>query len=110
MYMSAFTATIIATLLVVIGPPQAPPREPGRPRPAAPAPVAAPSTAAVEAELTAKIAASPTTLPLYYHLARLQEGRGAFDEAEATLLRAREVAPSDKNAAVVLAGFYNQRG
>jgi TonB family protein len=106
--MSVFTATIIAALLVVPGPRQAPPRDPARPAPPRAAP--ARDTATTEAELAAKIAASPTTLPLYYQLARLQEGRGAFTEAEATLLRAREVAPSDKDAAVVLAGFYNHRG
>ena len=78
--------------------PQQPPRDPARPRPAAPAAVVARDTAAAEADLTAKIAASPTTLALYYQLARLQERRGAFNDAEATLLRAREVAPSDKDA------------
>ena len=66
--------------------------------------------AAFEADLAAKIAASPTTLPVYFQLSRLQERRGAFAEAEATLLRAREAAPSDKTGAVTLAGFYARRG
>ena len=100
------TATIVAIVLTVPGPfaqdnslagrPAAPPRDPGRPAPAAPTAAAVRDTAAMEAELAAKIAASPATLPLYYELSRLQERRGAFDEAEATLLRAREAAPSEQ--------------
>jgi TonB family protein len=104
-----FTATIIATLLTTSGP-QQPPRDRARPAPPAPGAVVARDTAALEAELAAKIAASPATLALYYQLAKLQERRGAFSEAETTLLRALEAAPSDRDAAVVLAGFYNQRG
>jgi TonB family protein len=108
--MTGLPAVIIAAVLAVPGPHQAPPRDPGRPRPAAPAPAAAPDTSAAEADLTAKIAASPTTLALYYQLAGLQERRHAFKEAEATLLRAREVAPSDKDAAVALALYYSRNG
>ena len=94
-----------------LGPdPQQPPRDPARPRPATSAAVVARDTAAAEADLAAKIAASPATLALYYQLARLQERRSAFKDAEATLLRAREVAPSDKDAAVALALFYGRHG
>ncbi len=107
--MAAFTATIVATLLAVPGP-QQPPRDPARPGPAPSVTGVARDTAAAEADLVAKIAASPTTLPLYYYLARLQEGRGAFNEAEATWLRAREIDPSNRNTSIGLAGFYNQRG
>src|SRR6185436_16708287 len=103
--MSVFTATIIATFLVPGF--QQPPRDPTRPAPTA---TVARDTAATEADLAAKIAASPATLPLYYQLSKLQEARGAFSEAEATLLRAREAAPSDKSAALAVAGFYNRRG
>jgi hypothetical protein len=66
-----FTATIIATLLIVPSPAQQPPRDPARPAPAAPSAVAARDTAALEAELASKIAASPTTLPLYFQLSKL---------------------------------------
>lgn len=104
--MSGFAATIVATLLIVPSP-QQPPRDPARPGPAA---AMVRDTAAVEADLATKIAASPTTLTLYYQLSKLQESRGAFSDAEATLLRARQAAPSDRNAAVALAGFYNRRG
>lgn len=103
--MSVFTATIIATFLVPGF--QQPPRDPARPAPTA---TVARDTAAIEADLAAKIAASPATLPLYYQLSKLQEARGAFGDAEATLLRAREAAPSDKSAAAAVAGFYNRRG
>jgi TonB family protein len=105
-----FTATLIATLLLTTAGPQQPPRDPARPAPAAPGAVVARDSAAPEAELAAKIAASPATLAPYYQLARLQERRGAFSEAEATLLRAVEAVPSDREAPVLLAGFYNQRG
>ncbi len=106
--MAALTAAIIATLLAVPGPQQQPPRDP-RPRPAAPAMVA-PDTPAAEAALTAKIAESPTTLALYTELARLQAGRGAYPEAEATLIRARQAAPANKEAVEALASFYNRIG
>jgi TonB family protein len=108
-----FTAAVVATLLSVPGPAQQPPRDPARPTRAAPSAVLVPDTAAVEADLAAKIAASPaspTTLPLYFQLSKLQEARGAFTEAEATLLRARQAAPSEKNAPVALAHFYSRRG
>ncbi len=107
--MTAFIAAIVGIVLTVPGP-QQPPRDPGRPAPAPTAAAVVRDTAAMEAELAAKIAASPTTLPLYYELSRLQERRGAFAEAEATLLRVREAAPSDKSGAVALAVFYARRG
>lgn len=66
--------------------------------------------AAREAELTKRIAASPTGIMPYRDLAKLQEARGAFAEAEATLLKARELAPRNKGVAVTLAQFYSRRG
>lgn len=63
-----------------------------------------------EAELTKRIAASPTGILPYRELAKLQEARGAFAEAEATLLKARERAPRNKGVAVSLAQFYSRRG
>jgi TonB family protein len=107
--MAGLTAAIVATLLAVPGPQQPPPRDPARPGPPAPV-IVTRDGAATEAELAAKIAASPTALPLYYELSRLQERRGAFAEAEATLLRARDADRSDKRGVVALAGFYSRRG
>jgi TonB family protein len=107
--MADLTGAIIVAILSVTTPQQPPPRDPARPGAAAPL-VAAPGLAGKEADLEAKIAASPTTLPLYYQLAQLQERRGAYAEAEATLLRAREAGPSDKGAAMIIAGFYSRRG
>jgi TonB family protein len=97
--LSAFIAAIVAIVLTVAGP------SPGQ----TPA-VVVPDPAAMEAELAAKIAASPRTLPLYYQLVKLLENRGAYPEAEATLMRARRAAPSSKEAAVALAHFYNRIG
>jgi TonB family protein len=105
-----FTAAIVATLLMMPSPAQQPPRDPARPGSAAPGAMVPRDIASAEADLAAKIAASPKTLTLYYSLARLQEGRGAFADAEATLLSARQAAPSNKEAVTALAGFYNRRG
>jgi TonB family protein len=63
-----------------------------------------------EAELTKRIAGSPTGILPYRELAKLQEARGAFAEAEATLLKVRELAPRNKGVAVSLAQFYSRRG
>lgn len=63
-----------------------------------------------ETELKKRIAASPTGILPYRELAKLQEARGAFAEAEATLLKARELAPRNKGVAVSLAQFYSRRG
>lgn len=66
--------------------------------------------AAREAELTKRIAASPTGITAYQQLAKLQEARGAYAEAEATLLKARQVAPKNKAVLLTLSGFYNRQG
>lgn len=63
-----------------------------------------------EAQLVKRIAASPAGITAYQQLAKLQEERGAFAEAEATLLKARQVAPRNKTVALTLSGFYNRQG
>jgi TonB family protein len=63
-----------------------------------------------EAEVAKRIAASPTGIAAYQQLARLQEERGAYVEAEATLLQARQVAPKNPQVVVWLAQFYNRQG
>jgi len=66
--------------------------------------------AAREAELTKRIAGSPKGITAYQQLAKLQEDRGAYAEAEATLLKAREIAPKNKAVILALSGFYNRQG
>ena len=63
-----------------------------------------------EAALVKQIAASPAGLTAYQQLARLQEERGAYAEAEATLMKARRVAPRNKQVVMSLAQFYNRQG
>lgn len=63
-----------------------------------------------EAQLVKRIAASPAGITAYQQLAKLQEERGAFAEAEATLLKARQAAPRNKAVALTLSGFYNRQG
>jgi TonB family protein len=63
-----------------------------------------------ETELKKRIAASPTGITAYQQLARLQEQRGAYAEAEATLLKARQIAPKNKAVLLTLSGFYNRQG
>src|SRR4051812_42509308 len=62
-----------------------------------------------EAELQKRIAASPRGIAAYHELAKLQEDRGAYAEAEATLLKARQIAPTHKPAFITLAAFYNRQ-
>ena len=66
--------------------------------------------AAREAELTDRIAKVPNGMAAYRELSRLQEDRGAYADAEATLLRARAVEPKDKSILTSLAAFYNRQG
>jgi TonB family protein len=63
-----------------------------------------------EAALVKQIAASPAGLAAYQQLAKLQEERGAYAEAEATLAKARQVAPKNKQLVMSLAQFYNRQG
>jgi TonB family protein len=84
------------------------PQQPSRDRTVSPAIVV--DAAAQEAELVKRIAASPAALTAYQQLAKLQEDRGAYPEAEATLLKARQVAPNYKPVLLALAAFYNRQG
>jgi TonB family protein len=63
-----------------------------------------------EAALVKQIAASPAGLGAYQQLAKLQEERGAYAEAEATLIKARQVAPKSMQLVMSLAQFYNRQG
>ncbi|MDP9323259.1 MAG: TonB family protein [Acidobacteriota bacterium] len=63
-----------------------------------------------EAALVKQIAASPAGLAAYQQLAKLQEERGAYAEAEATLIKARQVAPKNKQLVMSLGQFYNRQG
>ena len=63
-----------------------------------------------ETELVKRIAALPAGITAYQQLAKLQEERGAYAKAEATLLQARQVAPKNKNVVLSLAQFYNRQG
>jgi tetratricopeptide (TPR) repeat protein len=100
----SFAAALLVSLIALAVPAQQPPRdrrvtlgivvdEPTR-----------------EAELVERIAASPADITAYQQLARLQENRGATAEAEATLLKARAIAPKQKPLLVALAGFYDRHG
>lgn len=46
----------------------------------------------------------------YFALAKIYEDSGMYDEAEATLLKAREVRPNEPTVYTTLAGFYNRQG
>jgi TonB family protein len=66
--------------------------------------------AAREATLVKRIAAAPADIAAYQQLAKLQEDRGAYAEAETTLLKARQIAPRNKDVVLTLSGFYNRQG
>jgi TonB family protein len=99
-----FVAALFVSLIALALPAQQPPRD----RTVTPGIVVDESTR--EAELVKRIAASPTDISAYQQLAKLQESRGAMAEAEATLLKARTIAPKQKPLLVALAGFYNRHG
>jgi protein TonB len=63
-----------------------------------------------EAELRMRIAGEPGDLRALLDLARLQAGRGAIADAESTLLRARQLAPSDIAVHRALAVVYARSG
>jgi tetratricopeptide (TPR) repeat protein len=52
----------------------------------------------------------PTEPQNYFILAKLYEDAGRYDEAEATLLKAKEVRPNDAGVYLQLAGYYNRQG
>jgi TonB family protein len=97
---------LFATLLVALVLPsqQQPPRDPMV------SPGIVLDDAAREAALVKRIAVSPSDIAAYQQLAKLQEDRGAYAEAEASLLKARQVAPKNKEVVLTLSGFYNRQG
>jgi len=99
---------MFAALMLFLAVPLVPQSQPPRDRIASARPVVEP--AAREAELTKRIAQTPNGVAAYIELSKLQEDRGAYAEAEATLMRARQVAPKDKTALTALSGFYNRQG
>jgi TonB family protein len=62
-----------------------------------------------EASLVRKIAETPTDPAAYYALENFQEEFGAFAAAEATLLKARQALPTNKDIALELHSFYQRR-
>ena len=63
-----------------------------------------------EAELQKRIETTPSGVAAYLELARLQQARGANADAEATLMRARQAAPGNKDVLQALARCYNLQG
>jgi TonB family protein len=53
---------------------------------------------------------APTGVAGAIQLAKQQEDRGDYAEAEATLMKARAASPSSKDAILALAAFYNRQG
>ena len=94
---------LILSLAIPLSPQSQPPRDRTAPRPAM-------ETASREAELTKRIAQTPTGVAAYIELSKLEEDRGALPEAEATLIRGRQANPKDKKIVMALSGFYNRQG
>jgi tetratricopeptide (TPR) repeat protein len=46
----------------------------------------------------------------YFYLARIYEDNGNYEDAEATLLKAREAKPNEPSVYLTLAGYYNRQG
>ena len=46
----------------------------------------------------------------YFYLAKIYEEAGRYEDAEATLLKAKEVKPNDPVVYTTLSGFYNRQG
>lgn len=102
---SVTLALVLSAGLADGRPQQPPPRDPVA------AGASVPQTAASrEVELRSQVAGGPAPLDLFFELSKLQESRGAYDEAEATLVRAREIDPASSRVLRVLAGFYNRQG
>ena len=81
---------------------QTPPRDP---RPGAPRPVSS-----REAELKQLTSADGASVDLWIELARLQEDRGAIQDAEQTLLKALAARGRERGLLILLSGFYNRQG
>jgi TonB family protein len=104
-FSSIALSLVISAGLAASRPQQPPPRDPVVTSASVPQ-----TPAAREVELRSRVAAGPVPLDVYFELSKLQENRGAYDEAEATLVRAREIDPASTKVLQVLAGFYNRQG
>jgi TonB family protein len=69
-----------------------------------------PDVSTREAELRKRIEATPGGVAAYIELAKLQEMRGAYEDAERTLMQARQAASTNKDVVMALASFYNRQG
>ena len=56
------------------------------------------------------IAMEPNEPTNYFALAKIYEDSGLYDEAEQTLLKAREARPNEPTVYTTLAGYYNRQG
>ena len=99
---------MLAVLILSLAVPLASQSQPPRDRTAPPAPTTEPASR--EAELSKRIAQTPNGVAAYIELSKLQEDRGAYVEAEATLARGRQTNPKDKKIVMALSGFYNRQG
>ena len=99
---------MLAALILSLALPLAPQSQPPRDRTATARPAAEPASR--EVELTQRIAQTPNGVAAYIELSKLQEDRGAYPEAEATLMRGRQANPKDKKIVMALSGFYNRQG
>ena len=101
---------MLATLLLVSSLPLFAQSQPPRDRTVPRTPVAVADSAVREAELQKRITGAPTGVAAYIELAKLQESRGSFNDAEQTLMRARQAVPANKDVVMALAAFYNRQG
>jgi TonB family protein len=71
-----------------------------------------PATGVSQREDSVKSKATPAPLgpQAYFDLAKLEEDAGEVADAEATLLKARRVLPTNTDVPIQLAYFYNRRG
>jgi tetratricopeptide (TPR) repeat protein len=56
------------------------------------------------------IAANPNEPQNYFALMKIYEDAGRYEEAEAALVKAREVKPDDPSVYTTISGFYNRQG
>lgn len=103
---AAFALALLASPPVIAGPALLLAQQPRDPR----TDVARPETQR-EQQLKTAIASDPAGLPNWLELAKLQEARGAIDEAERTLKSAVAAAVgTDARALTAQAAFYNRQG
>jgi TonB family protein len=63
-----------------------------------------------EQQLRSTLETSSAPLASYFEVAKLQEARGAFKEAESTLAMARTAFPNEPTVLMTLAGLYQRSG